>query len=391
MSKLALFRKPQLFQISIVLFILCFLGCLPKKSVEEMDNFLSQSWSIEESDFENFSFSESEEDFFYGLKIYSLVDETNIEKFADQLESIQNDVPDDLFYLTLANAKIQRLKGEATKSIELVEELLKKDSSNKWVIYETAQQTNIDSERIIICDKLISMYPEFYRAKILKAYSLDASIDYVKVIELIESETLPLDPELYSYLADAYLVQGSIERSEKLLKQSIGIRPTINAYLSLSDLYNYYKGDLKSAHFFLKEAAKIDSTDFSYLSTRGWLFFDEGKNQDANNSFRILLANVEKLDKYRALDVLEYYTIIGDTSNVKSSLNSLRLRLENNFYFEGYDFLNSYPQFDSYFVEWYLERFRTRNGEGAYEWLVSKMNLLEYDIPKSTIRSFEVN
>jgi len=363
------------------------LACKDEDRLEivRMDNYLSETWTIDNMYLEEELNAHKNSAFFNGMYIYFNSDSSNVQGFKRKINELKKN---GLLgaYIKLAESHLFGILGDTTNAEVLLSEALRIDSTNHWLLLELSHLKSSNSERIYILTRAISIKPNFYRAKLFKALLLDVTTDAKQIIELIESsDNLPMDIDIYNYLAEAYFFSGDIDRSESLYLKSIEIKKNVNAFVGLGSTYHYQKQDLNLAETYLQSAYKIDSTNISVIRSIGWLFYDLYGKERSDYYFSKLIDRLSELDETDISDLLDYYILNKDAIRSKLIVRTMIENFGENYRTIGYDLIVNYIKPNNEGNDLYLNLYKKNFGQSSFEWLDDKLNQLEFDISSKII------
>jgi len=102
-----------------------------------------------------------------------------------------------------------------------------------------------------------------------------------KIIQSIEREYSPKDPEYYYRWGDIYQLINDEKKAEQFYKKAISLNPGwLAPYYSLGQLFRY-RGDLKKAEETLKSALDIAPLDQQAIDLMGWINIQAEDYEDA--------------------------------------------------------------------------------------------------------------
>jgi predicted Zn-dependent protease len=103
---------------------------------------------------------------------------------------------------------------------------------------------------------------------------------------LKEQQSNPLNPSVYDRLGDAYLRQGKLDESQKLLNQAILLDPYSTGPLILMGKLLLKRGDDNLAASFLRRAEGMDPGNYQTHTLLGQAYRAMGRREDALKQFQ---------------------------------------------------------------------------------------------------------
>ena len=151
-------------------------------------------------------------------------------------------------------------------------------------------QNPLDFRAFGYLEEALKIDANFCLAKIEKSYQLDEEANCMEIISLLES--LPdsfQDANALNLLGVAHINCRSFEQAKNVLNKSISYLPSSNNYYSLAKLMHEVYGDFDSSEKLFKKSLSLDSTNLDAINGYGWLFYDKGETQKAEEKFLSLL------------------------------------------------------------------------------------------------------
>lgn len=219
----------------------------------------------------------------------------------------------------------QRKYAEAARQFN---NYIKIDSSdyNVWeaLLICESEIPNNDKHLVLLCDRVINLFPTFPLAYYMKGYILYSEDNYATAIEILENglkwvgDNQTIETELYVLLAECFYRIGKYDEAYKYFDNYLEQRPNDVGVLNN---YAYYLAehdtDLEKAEKMSKKAINADPNNATFLDTYGWILYKMGKYDEAETNMRLAIEN----DKAKSPTLLEHYADIleklGKTEKAK--------------------------------------------------------------------------
>jgi Flp pilus assembly protein TadD len=254
---------------------------------KKIDEYLASHWDVESSYFDSLLRKDGNSAYLVGMKYYFISEKLGAEKAKRELEAEVKKRRTSGPYIDLAFATIETLSGDRKSALDILEQALLKDHNNKWCLYEKYQLTkNNAGIGPDVLERLLKVDPEFSRAKIEKAFSLDPISNCNEIILFLNQlpQTMRY-ADTESYLGDAYYFCDRPLDAESAYESSIRIKPTAEAYVGLANVNLYVNHDVEGAKVFYKKAVELDANCQPAIIGLAWSFFESGDVSAAESNF----------------------------------------------------------------------------------------------------------
>src|SRR5690606_34529171 len=172
----------------------------------------------------------------------------------------------------------------------------------------------------------------FSEALIAKAVYLDPVDNSEEIIKDLNRIPESYNDYQVSYLLGiAYLNFGDISKSLELLKKSISINESSNAYLSLGVLYSDYLDNTKEANYYFNKSIEIDPVNIFAINNYAWFLYSLGHFTESETYFLNLLELNQDQEIYN--QIIQFYI------NIKNYI-SAELKILESVDVNGVNFMN---------------------------------------------------
>lgn len=199
-----------------------------------------------------------------------------------------------------------------TKALDAFENVIRLDST-KYPVWEQVLQLQfqkgMNKKVIQYSKKAKRLFPQQPMIYFMKGAAYTRINKHEKAVETFESGLYfvvrsQLKVDFYSYLGDNYHELGQYESSDNAYEKALKLDPE-NHYVLNN--YAYYlslrKRNLDKANKMITKVLKKHPGNATYLDTKGWVLFQQGKYSEAEKVFEKAIKN----GGLKSAEILEHY------------------------------------------------------------------------------------
>lgn len=303
------------------------------------------------------------------MYIYYLIKENKNEKALEIYKTLQ---PREEFksYYILIDALFE--KDSKLKLQKLYNSLsLKKD--NLWTLielYYILKNTEESYKAFGYLEEAIKYENDFYEARYEKVLNLN-SVDNCDVIiqEIITFPETYIDENILNTLAFAFFNCYNIENAEKIINESLKIKETKEAFFLLGMIYFDKYDDKTNALNYYNKSLELDSNQPEVLTEKGWLLFEIGKINEAEEVF-LKSITIKSCDE-TFNQAIHFYFTIKKFEKAYEFLKISKNRFGNNYSNDGYEILYFTLLKNNEIAQRLASDFKIKYSSFEIEWLKS--------------------